>query len=270
MGATRPADLYAGAARGWATGAARVYRPIAAALLEMAPAPLAGCTVLDAGAGTGVGSESLTAAGATVVAADLSLDMLAWDRARRPPAVVADVHHLPLRAAAVDHVVAAFVLNHLSAPVPALAELRRVARPGGAILASVFNVDSRSVARDAVDAVAQDHGWEVPEWYREVKEVAMPLLGSAGRMREAAVAAGLLDVVVVERPVDTGVDRAEDLVDYRFGQAQFASWISALSPAAAAAARAAAVAEIADVMEPYRPIVVMLAGRTPLRSGAGR
>lgn len=46
---------------------------------------------------------------------DLSLDMLAWNAASRPPWAVADICALPLADACVDDVVAAFVLNHLVA-----------------------------------------------------------------------------------------------------------------------------------------------------------
>src|SRR6185312_6841355 len=56
--------------------AARVYGPIAADLVRAAPHPLAGRTVVDAGAGTGLVSRELTRSRARVVAVDASLDML--------------------------------------------------------------------------------------------------------------------------------------------------------------------------------------------------
>ena len=74
-------DHYHGAARGWAQGATLVYAPIAALLIARTPIPLTGTRVLDVGAGTGACEAPLRAAGtATVIAADLSHDMLAWDR----------------------------------------------------------------------------------------------------------------------------------------------------------------------------------------------
>jgi hypothetical protein len=72
--------------------------------------------------------------------------MLAWQRCGRPPAAVGDVTHLPLRDRAVDDVLAAFVLNHLDDPA---AELARLTRPGGALLASGYSTASRSAARHA-------------------------------------------------------------------------------------------------------------------------
>lgn len=254
-------DCYAGAAEGWASGAARVYRPLAAELLRSAPHPLAGRTVLDVGAGTGLGSDALAAAGARVVALDLSLDMLRWQCRARPPAVVGDVTRLPLRDAAVDDVFAAFVLNHLFDAAAGLAELRRVTRPGGALLASAFAASSRSAARDLVDEVAVAYGFAVPHWYVELKALAVPQLGSAPAMRAAVLDAGLVDVEVAERTVDVGLRTAAELVDYRFGQAQYASWIGGLDPARRAAVRAAAIERLGPLAEPYRPGVVFLAAR---------
>ncbi len=57
-------DRYAGAAHGWATGARRVYQPLAAELVSRTPHSLRGRLVLDVGAGTGVGSTELVKAGA--------------------------------------------------------------------------------------------------------------------------------------------------------------------------------------------------------------
>ena len=101
------ADPYAGVAPTWDRHAARVYGPIAADLVRAAPHPLAGRTVVDAGAGTGLVSRELTRSGARVVAVDASLDMLSWRRAERPPCAVGDLTALPLRTDAVDDVVAA-------------------------------------------------------------------------------------------------------------------------------------------------------------------
>jgi len=129
------ADRYAGAAAGWASGATLVYAPVAALLVARTPIPLAGARVLDVGAGTGVCEAPLQAAGvASVVAADLSHDMLAWNRANRPPGVVSDVMRLPFPGLVFDAGVASFVLNHLTDPVWGFVELARVVRPGGAVL----------------------------------------------------------------------------------------------------------------------------------------
>lgn len=193
-------DHYAGAGRGWAQGASRVYQPIASQLVDMSPHPLSGRTVLDAGAGTGVASTALAVRGAHPIATDLSLDMLAWNAALRPPCVAADLRALPLAGDSVDDSVAAFVLNHLTDPGAGLAELIRVTRAGGAVLATVYSNASRSGVRDLVDEVAKGAGWQIPDWYLETKANVVPLLGSAGAMAAAAHTSGQVDVVVEERP----------------------------------------------------------------------
>lgn len=254
-------DRYAGAGRRWATGATLVYGPIATELVAMSPRPLPGRTVLDVGAGTGAVSAALVAVGARAVAVDRALDMLAWDAASRPPCAVADVRALPLADDSVDAAIAAFVLNHLAQPAEGLAELTRVTKPGGPVLATVFSNASGSLARDQIDLLAQQAGWQVPRWYTDLKTNAVPVLGSAEAMRAVAVAAGLADVVVQERPVEVGVTTPEQLVRYRLGQPAFATWLDRIGPSEAERFAAAAAYAIGPVMQPYRPTVVFLAAR---------
>jgi SAM-dependent methyltransferase len=254
-------DHYAGAGSGWATGASLVYAPIAVELIAMGPPAWEGRTVLDVGAGTGVASDALRAAGASPIAVDLSWDMLAWERSARVPSAVADVGHLPLRAGAVDDVVAAFVLNHLADPVAGLAELIGAVRGRGSLLATVYSTASQSDARDRVDELARDAGWQVPDWYVQMKADTVPLLGRGPHMEAAARRAGLVDIRVEEREVDVGVVEPEQLVDYRFGQAQFTSWLASIGPQRAEQVRRDVAGAIGPIMEPYRPIVVFLAAR---------
>ena len=261
------ADRYAGAGRRWAHGATLVYGPIAAELVAMSPHPLAGRTVLDAGAGTGAVSSVLAALRAHPIAMDLSIDMLAWNSRARPPCAVADIRALPVPAGRVDDAVAAFVLNHLVQPSAGLAELARVTRPGGAVLAAVFSNASRSQARDRIDAVAQEAGWQVPDWYAELKTTAIPILGSAEAMGAAANAAGLADVVVEERPIDVGVTDPAQLVSYRLGQPLFASWLDHIGARRASHLARQAAEAIRPIMQPYRPIVVFLIASKPPAAG---
>jgi ubiquinone/menaquinone biosynthesis C-methylase UbiE len=251
-------DHYAGAGRRWALGATLVYRPIATELVDMSPHSLAGRTVLDAGAGTGVGSEVLGARGAHPVAVDLSADMLAALPAAHAPRVVGDIRHLPVAEGSIDDALAAFVLNHLQQPGIGLAELVRVVRPGGAVLAAVYSNESRSAARDRIDQVATGAGWRAPDWYVDLKATAVPLLGNAASMEAAARSAGLVSITVDERPVDVGITQPEQLVDYRFGQAQFAGWLDGIGAAHSEEVRGLAIEEIRPIMTPYRPIVVFL------------
>jgi SAM-dependent methyltransferase len=246
---------YANAAAGWASGAVRVYGPLAAELVGCSPHPLAGRRVLDAGAGTGLGSAAL----AQPIAVDHSHAMLAWDRRRRPPALAGDLSRLPLRDRTVDDALAAFVLNHLARPAAGLRELLRVTRPGGAILASSYATTSGSPARDALDEELRRRGFVPPGWYLDVKAVAVPQVGSAEAMRRVAAAAGLVDPQVAERAVDVGVDHAADLVDYRLGQAQHTGWLASLPAGRRAALRSELIEATQPVMRPFRPTVVLLA-----------
>jgi ubiquinone/menaquinone biosynthesis C-methylase UbiE len=96
-----------------------------------------GEAVLDPGCGTGWLAAGLRRAMPTlrVVGVDLSAGML--DRARRAgawPLVQADATALPVAAASVDLVVTRGVLHHLPDVAAALAEWRRVLRPGGAVV----------------------------------------------------------------------------------------------------------------------------------------
>ena len=257
-------DHYSGAQRGWATGAMLVYGPIAHHIVAASPHRLEGRVVLDAGAGTGLVSEVLAEQGAKGIAVDFSWDMLAWNRVTRPPAAVADIRTLPLADDTVDDSVAAFVLNHLVEPAAGFAELIRVTRPGGAVLAGVFANSSRSEARDSVDATAVEAGWRVPDWYRDLKANAAPVLGTAEDMASAAQAAGLHDVTVDERAVDVGVTEPEQLVEYRFGQAQFTDWLHHIGPERAAEVKWRAADAARPIMRRYRPNVVFLSSRCPL------
>lgn len=256
-------DHYAGAARRWAEGASIVYGPIAHQLVACSPHPLAGRLVLDVGTGTGVASTALDAAGARQVAADLSFDMLAWRSHERPPGAVADICALPFRDRSVDDAVAAFVLNHLDEPVIGIAEIVRTIRPGGGLLTCVYANASTSPVRDVIDETARRAGWVTPDWYVAIKQQATPLLGTAEAMERAARRAGLVEIEVDERRVDIGVTEAEQLVDYRLGQAHFSAWLDQLGPLRAEETRARLVEEIRPIMVPYRPVVVFLAALAP-------
>ena len=256
-------DHYAGAARRWARGATIVYAPIARQLVAASPHSLARHMVLDVGAGTGVASTALIEAGARPTAADLSYDMLAWQVSERASATAADVCALPFADRSFDDTVAAFVLNHLVRPAAGLDEIIRVTRSGGAVLACVYANSSRSEVRDAIDRAAQREGWTIPEWYLEIKRRATPLLGTADDMERVAKNAGLIDVVVDQRPVDVGVTDADQLVDYRLGQAHFAIWLDQIGPAREERIRRQLIEEIRPIMQPYRPIVVFMTAISP-------
>jgi hypothetical protein len=70
-------------------------------------------------------------------------------------------------------------------------------------------------------------------------------------------------IIVDEVAVEVGVTEAEQLVNYRFGQAHFADWLARIGAAAAEEIRRHAIEAVRPAMRPYRPIVVFLAASTP-------
>lgn len=258
-----PPDHYARSGERWALGAELVYGPIAAEMVGTSPHPLAGRIVLDVGAGTGAASVALRRRRARPLAVDLSPGMLAWRAASRPPCAVADIRALPLGTGSVDDAIAAFVLNHLTDPDAGLAELARVTRPGGAVLAAVFGNDSHSDARDRIDAAALAAGWQVPDWYRHMKASATPILGTAAAMGAAARAAGFTAIHAEERQVDVGVTQPGELVRYRLSNPIFADWLDVIGPQGAESFAARAEEAAGSAMTPFRPAVVFLRALVP-------
>ncbi|MGW1200981.1 class I SAM-dependent methyltransferase [Streptomyces sp. NPDC002536] len=110
------------------------------AMLDLA-GDVAGRRILDAGCGSGPLSAALRDRGAVVTCIDTSARMLAL--AKRRLGDDADVHQVDLRDrlpfddGAFDDVVSSLVLHYLEDWGPTLAELRRVLRPGGRLIASV-------------------------------------------------------------------------------------------------------------------------------------
>ncbi len=112
------------------------------ALQSLLPRPLSGCSVLDAGCGSGALGEWLTGEGATVTGVDLSPAMVRAARERCGDAArfeVADLAEpLTFGTAAFDGVVSSLTLHYLQDWSVPLASFARVLRPGGWL---VFSTD---------------------------------------------------------------------------------------------------------------------------------
>ncbi|MEU6083360.1 methyltransferase domain-containing protein [Streptomyces sp. NPDC047108] len=102
---------------------------------------VAGRRILDAGCGSGPLSAALRDRGAVVTGIDASAGMLALARQRLGGDAVLHVvdigDPLPFADGAFDDVVASLVLHYLEDWGPTLAEIRRVLKPGGRLIASV-------------------------------------------------------------------------------------------------------------------------------------
>ncbi len=101
----------------------------------------AGTRILDIAAGTATSSEPFVAAGAEVVPADFSLGMLREGHKRRPtwPFTAADATALPFADDSFDVVTMSFGLRNVADYSQALAEFRRVTRPGGRLVICEFS-----------------------------------------------------------------------------------------------------------------------------------
>ena len=246
---------YSAGAAAWGTGPAAVYGPLADRLVEFSPLPLAGRFVLDLGSGTGLASQAALAAGARVVAADLSFGMLLVDRPNRPPAVVGDARSLPFPDGAFDVVLAAFALNHLDDPGDGVREAGRVGR---ALLASTYAADDDHPAKAAVETALTEAGWERPVWYPEVK-AAMAAWGTVEAATRVVEQGGLRPLLVERHEIvfaDLGPDA---MVAWRLGLAQSAGFIEALDPGARRRLEERAVALLGANPAPIVRRVIFLA-----------
>lgn len=97
--------------------------------------------VLDLAAGTGTSSEPLEATGANVVPCDFSLGMLRVGKRRRAdlPFAAGDAMKLPFADGSFDAVTISFGLRNVAQTVTALAEMRRVTKPGGRLVVCEFS-----------------------------------------------------------------------------------------------------------------------------------
>jgi ubiquinone/menaquinone biosynthesis C-methylase UbiE len=131
-------------------------------LLHSDTAYPAGTSVLEAGCGTGAQTLPLdrNSPGARITSVDISMDSLAEAKAKADAAGLTNVHFrqadifaLPFDTESFDHILVCFVLEHLSQPAEALAELTKVLKPGGTI--TVIEGDHGSAyfhpASDAAD-----------------------------------------------------------------------------------------------------------------------
>ncbi len=181
-----------------------------------------GADVLECGCGTGLLLERFARFAKSAKGIDLSPGMLAKARERGLDVCEGSVTALPFEDASFDVACSFKVLAHVPQIGKALAEMARVTRPGGVILAEFYNpVSFRSLAKRALPAGKISDGrredevftrfdppWVIPrllppatrlEGARGVRIVTpvaaamrVPLLGGALRSLEVALADGPL------------------------------------------------------------------------------
>jgi demethylmenaquinone methyltransferase / 2-methoxy-6-polyprenyl-1,4-benzoquinol methylase len=129
-------------------GQVRLWRRRVQRILQAGPGNL----VLDLAAGTGTSSLAFAASGANVVACDFSLGMLQAGHTRLMKAdplqektrgqvafAAGDALRLPFKDGAFDAVTISFGLRNVHGTRDALAEMRRVTRPGGRLVVCEFS-----------------------------------------------------------------------------------------------------------------------------------
>ncbi|MGW0857163.1 class I SAM-dependent methyltransferase [Streptomyces sp. NPDC002690] len=180
---------WAGLADAYAASFARLCARTVPELLDEAGVR-GGTRVLDVGTGTGAVAVAACTRGAVVTAVDAEPDMVKSATRAAPAADVrlALLPELPFADGEFDAVAANFVLNHVGRPRKALAELRRVTRPGGRIAVTIWGADAGAGQRllgRAVAAAGALRPPEVPplapeEAFEQTPEGLAALLAGAG------------------------------------------------------------------------------------------
>ncbi|NED02724.1 class I SAM-dependent methyltransferase [Streptomyces sp. SID6648] len=167
--ATTPFDhaerrIWSGKAEAYADTYAHLCAHPSAALLDAAEVG-PGARVLDVGCGSGTVSAAAVARGASVYAADADPGMAAATRRAVPgvAAHIARLPELPYPDDTFDAVVGNFVLNHVGRPLAALAELRRITRPGGRVAVTIWRSPG-APGQTLIGRAAQAAGLTRPTW----------------------------------------------------------------------------------------------------------
>ncbi|MDT5192600.1 MAG: demethylmenaquinone methyltransferase / 2-methoxy-6-polyprenyl,4-benzoquinol methylase [Mycobacterium sp.] len=122
-------------------GQDRFWRRATRAALQIGP----GDTVLDLAAGTAVSTVELAASGASCVACDFSVGMLAAGANRDVPKVAGDATRLPFADETFDAVTISFGLRNVVDHQAGLREMARVTRPGGRLVVCEFSTPTNGL-----------------------------------------------------------------------------------------------------------------------------
>jgi demethylmenaquinone methyltransferase/2-methoxy-6-polyprenyl-1,4-benzoquinol methylase len=150
-----------------------------------------GTPALDLACGTGDITFALHDAGAAAVGLDITRRMVELARAKRrsasPLFLVGDMMRLPFADATFDVVTTGYGIRNVPTIAPALAEVRRVLRPGGVLLSLDFNKPGSSAMRVAylayLTVVGSLLGWVLhgdPDTYRYIPESIRRYPGAEG------------------------------------------------------------------------------------------
>ena len=151
-----------------------------------------GIRALDLAAGTGDIAFGLAARGARVTALDITHRMLQLAAGKRPASapvtfVTGDMMSLPFPDGTVDLVTTGYGIRNVPVIEPAIAEIRRVLRPGGLVLSLDFNRPKNAAVRAVylgyLTVVGSALGWVLhrdPDTSRYIPESIRRYPGAAG------------------------------------------------------------------------------------------
>jgi demethylmenaquinone methyltransferase/2-methoxy-6-polyprenyl-1,4-benzoquinol methylase len=151
-----------------------------------------GVAALDLACGTGDIAFELARRGAAVTGLDLTLRMLQLARAKpgapgRVRFVTGDMMALPFPDRSFDLVTTGYGIRNVPRIEPAIAEIRRVLRPGGVLLSLDFNRPSNGLVRAIylgyLTVVGSALGWVLhrdPDTYRYIPESIRRYPGADG------------------------------------------------------------------------------------------
>ncbi len=151
-----------------------------------------GTRALDLAAGTGDIAFGLAARGARVTALDITHRMLAIASRKRPASAAAtfvtgDMMALPFPDATFDLVTTGYGIRNVPAIEPAIAEIRRVLRPGGLLLSLDFDRPAHFLVRGLylgyLTIAGSALGWALhrdPDTYRYIPASIRRYPGAAG------------------------------------------------------------------------------------------
>ncbi|TRV77473.1 class I SAM-dependent methyltransferase [Streptomyces sp. 130] len=197
----------------------------------------AGTRLLDVGCGTGNVTVAALARGAAVRAVDAEPDMVAATRRAAPGAEVRSgtLPRLPYPDGEFEAVVGNFVLNHVGRPLEALAEMRRVTRPGGTVAVTVWQLPG-TPGQALVGRAAQAAGLTRPDWVATVDE-ERDFARTPDGLSALLASAGFADVRSATHAWDHRVDPEEWWAGPAAGIGAIGGMVTGAGPEGVAAAK---------------------------------